>query len=71
MKRQTQPHYIAVSLTPHIQLEARELAFLRTMAQHCIETRMLGSAACKTLDRLLRDMGITLYDGLPVYGLFE
>jgi hypothetical protein len=57
-----------------MHLEARELAFLRTMAQHCRETMMAGYKACERLDKLLADMGIKTYDeinGGPTYGLFE
>lgn len=73
MKRQTVQHKIAVTLTTGVQLEERELRFLRAMAQHCIETRMAGSLACKELDALLDGMGVSTYgesDG-PVYGIFE
>lgn len=39
MKTQTEKFQISVSLTTDIQLDMRELSFLRKMCQHCIETR--------------------------------
>jgi hypothetical protein len=73
MKRQTKQHAIAVTLTTGVQLDERELRFLRAMAQHCIKTKMAGSTACERLDALLDGMGVKTYgnaDG-PTYGVFE
>lgn len=70
MKTQTQKYQISVSLTTDIQLDMRELSFLRKMCQHCIETRMAGSFACEKLETLLREMKVPDSDNKPVYGIF-
>ena len=71
--RQTTKHNISVTLTRDIQLDARELSYLRRMAQHCVTTQMYGAKACERLDKLLAGMGVAMADENfgPVYGLFE
>lgn len=74
MRVTTSRHQIAITLVDTVQLEARELAFLRTMARHCQSTGLCGSAACGRLDALLADMGVKTYDeidGGPVMDLFR
>jgi len=73
MKKQTRPHEITVTLLDGVQLERRDLMFLRRMAQHCVKTQMSGAAACERLDEILRRAGILTFadaDG-PVYDVFE
>jgi hypothetical protein len=71
MKTQTQKVQISVSLTTDIQLDMRELTFLRQMCQHCVNTKMTGSSACERLNNLLCEMNVPDYDNYPVYGIFE
>ena len=70
MKTQTQKYQISVSLTTDIQLDMRELSFLRKMCQHCIETRMSGSFACEKLETLLREMKVPDHDDNGIQGIF-
>jgi hypothetical protein len=62
-----------IMLGDGVQLEMRELRFLRAMARHCSATRMPGAAACDCLDTLLESMGVGVYDSNdgPTYGIFE
>jgi hypothetical protein len=71
MKIQSHPQNISITVLDRIQLDAREAAFLRKMAQHCIETNMRGFMACETLIAVLDRMQVPMYDGGPTYGLFE
>jgi hypothetical protein len=71
MKIQKQKVQISVSLTTDVQLDMRELTFLRQMCQHCIETKMIGRDACERLNNLLREMNVADYDNRPTYGIFE
>jgi hypothetical protein len=70
-RAKTQAINVTVTVIDAISIDAREAAFLRSMALFCIEKRMPGCHACKLLDGVLRDAGIPEYDGEPVYGLFE
>lgn len=70
MKLQSRPTPITVTLIERVQLNAREVAFLRVMARHCIETRMAGNVACKDLIALIDGLRVPECVG-PVYGLFE
>ncbi len=70
MKTQTQKYQISVSLTTDMQLDMRELSFLRKMCQHCVETRMSGSYACEKLETLLREMKVPDHDNKAIWGIF-
>lgn len=61
---------VTISVPVEIKLELKELQFLRSMAQHCIKTEMIGNLACERLDNILNMLGIKIHNG-PVYGLFE
>lgn len=72
MKCRTTKHNISVSLTDRVQLDMRELSFLRMMAQHCTSTQMAGgAAACERLEALLQGMGVPNLEPGPVYDIFE
>jgi len=71
MKIQNTPHNISVSLTNSIQLEMRELEFLREMARYCVENKMSGYGAADRLDKLLESMGVKSETKGPLYGIFE
>jgi len=71
MKAQTEHHNISISLTKNVQLEMRDLIFLRMMSKFCIDNRMPGYKACEDLNNLLRDMGIDESFVGPIYGVFE
>lgn len=71
MKIQNTFHNISVSLTSSIQLEMRELEFLREMARFCVQNKMVGYNAAERLDKLLESMGVNSQRKGPVYGIFE
>ncbi len=71
MKIQNTPHNISVSLTSSIQLEMRELEFLREMARFCVQNEMVGCNAAERLDKVLEAMGVNSQGKGPVHGIFE
>lgn len=73
MKIASHPHTVTVTfdIVEGLAFDKRELAFLRAMARHCIETRMVGRLACVRLDAILAKAGVDLEVEGPVYGLFE
>lgn len=71
MKINTHTQQIRVSIVDALNLDEREAAFLRVMAQHCITSNMAGHGACTKLIDILDRCRIKIYDGGPIYGLFE
>lgn len=71
MKIASCPHTVTFDIIEGVTFDKYELAFLREMARHCIETRMAGAGACSRLDALLAKAGVESGVEGPVYGLFE
>lgn len=71
MKLSTVPTTVTVQTITGIQLDKRELGFLRVMAEFCVANMMEGCDACQDLIKVLDRAQIPQYPGGPTYGLFE